>query len=358
MSPADFEPMPLDTVNPTRRLAEPATGIRLYEADDEVGVIELLQAAFGRWPQTIEGLPAAEFFRWKHLENPFGQSVMLVAADEDGEVQGFISYLRWRLRTPSADFEALRVVDLAVRPGSRRRGLFVDLGREGPSHFPEEIALTFSIPNRLAKPGGSKLGPTEVGALRRYLRPRHGALGWIALGAARLRREEGGEPAVEAMPASEALGDEGVAELLPGSEASDQRLCTAKDLEYLRWRYGSLVRYRAIRVERDGRLAGLAIFRLRRWGRLWVSVVCELLEAPGEGRLARSMLKQVARASRADCLLCHFPSGSAARRAAARSLFVRLPRPQPLLVRQIGPVAPDPLSFDSWALGYGDVDLL
>jgi len=44
-----------------------------------------------------------------------------------------------------------------------------------------------------------------------------------------------------------------VQSLLEVSSAVDGRLSTMKDLPYLRWRYGSFDRYRAVRIDSAGR---------------------------------------------------------------------------------------------------------
>ncbi len=134
---------------------------------------------------------------------------------------------------------------------------------------------------------------------------------------------------------------------------------TVKDLDYLRWRYGSLSLYRAIRVHRGGRLAGLAIFRLQRRGPLLGARVCELLVAGGDRRVARHLLRQVVKAAPVDHLTCHFPSRSAQRQAAVQCGFLRVPRgPVPVIWLLSRAVVPDPSRPASWALCLGDFDLL
>jgi hypothetical protein len=56
--------------------------IRAYEPGDEDEVLALLTASLGGGPT---GARSAPFFRWKHLDNPFGRSLMLVATT-DGRV--------------------------------------------------------------------------------------------------------------------------------------------------------------------------------------------------------------------------------------------------------------------------------
>jgi hypothetical protein len=48
---------------------------RPYANEDEPAVLELLESSLGGGPA---GHRPAELFRWKHLENPFGTSFLLI----------------------------------------------------------------------------------------------------------------------------------------------------------------------------------------------------------------------------------------------------------------------------------------
>ncbi|MGH9197936.1 MAG: GNAT family N-acetyltransferase, partial [Acidimicrobiia bacterium] len=65
--------------------------IRRYETNDESEVLDLLRLSLGGGPGG-ERLP--EFFRWKHLQNPFGPSFMLVA-ERDERIIGLRAFMRW-----------------------------------------------------------------------------------------------------------------------------------------------------------------------------------------------------------------------------------------------------------------------
>lgn len=137
------------------------------------------------------------------------------------------------------------------------------------------------------------------------------------------------------------------------------RLHTVPDLGYLRWRYGNVGGYRAVRELQDGQLTGLALFRVRVRGRSRVTNVCELLVREGDHRSARRLLSRVAAAPAVDFVVCHFPPGSTARRAAVRVGFIRAPFGLlPTVRRLTDGVLPDPVAPEAWALTLGDVDQL
>ena len=79
--------------------------VRPWRDDDLAPVLDLLQAALGDGPA---GSRPAEFFTWKHLENPFGPSLMLVA-EADGRPVGLRAFMRWRFRTGERTIEAVQL---------------------------------------------------------------------------------------------------------------------------------------------------------------------------------------------------------------------------------------------------------
>ncbi|MDQ6834735.1 MAG: GNAT family N-acetyltransferase [Actinomycetota bacterium] len=329
--------------------------IRLYREEDEPAVLSLLHTAFGRWPDDVDVRDPTELFRWKHMANPLGRSVMVVA-EADGTLIGFAAWVLWRMSASGQTFAAFRGVDLAVHPRHRRKGVAAALTRDGINHFPKDAAFTFSEPNELRRSGSLKGGTAEVGAFPLLVRLRAP----LRTAARLIDRNSRTMAVVHAESAAEALRDhEGVAALLAHVEQSDVRLSTVKDPDYLAWRYGGLPYYRAIREHRDGRLAGLAIFRVRSRGRSLVTNLCELLVPPGDRATSRRLLHRVVHAAAVDYIICHFPAGSTARQAAMRCGFLRLRSgPVPTLRRIRDDITPDPGDRRSWAICLGDLDLL
>jgi len=103
---------------------------RPYGDDDEPGVLELLQAAFGRWPRRVEDQDPEDAFRWKHLANPAGRSLMVVA-EVDGRLVGFAAWMPWRVTAGATVFEVLRAVDVAVDRRYRGQRVYAGAGPRG-----------------------------------------------------------------------------------------------------------------------------------------------------------------------------------------------------------------------------------
>jgi GNAT superfamily N-acetyltransferase len=321
-----------------------ALGVRRFRDEDEPRVLELLQTALGAGPI---GARTPELFAWKHREGPFGPSLMLVA--EQGErIVGFRAFLRWRFRAGGRTLEAVRAVDTATHPDHWGKGVFSRLTSTALDSLRGEADLVFNTPNSRSLPGYLKLGWQVAGTVPVRVRP---ARPWP-----RARR-----PAVEAESAAAALADgAAVAALLDEASELDERLATPRDPAYLRWRYTGLppLDYRALRESAGGRLRGLALFRVRRRGRLRDAALAELIVAPDGRATARRLLRRLGRAAAVDHITCCLPPGGTADRAARRRGFLRVPRGPTLAVKPLGDFSPAPTELRSWALSLGDLEVL
>jgi GNAT superfamily N-acetyltransferase len=339
---------------PTHPIAlDGAVKVRAFAAEDEPGVLKVLQAAFGEWPRGVQGVAPSEFFHWKHAAGPFGPSILLVA-EADSAVIGFAAYMPWRLRAGGKILTTMRGVDFAVHPSHRRRGAAVALIQAAVRHCSDDVAFIWSNPNEKIRPGSLRSGRREVGRLPRFIRPRGPLLGTIQRARAKGSKTPG-HLRIEAETAAEILRDGARTSLLAGMKQRGDRLATAKDLDYLRWRYGRFEEYRAIRADAGADCDGLVIFRLRRHGSFWVSHVCELFVEQNDPRSARHLLRKVTDAAPADFLSCSFRS----RHTAALSGFVQYRRGTALTTYPLHrDLMPDPTQRASWALSIGDLELL
>lgn len=345
----------------SRQTHEVALTVRPYEDRDELAVLDLLTASLGGGPA---GRRPVEFFRWKHLENPFGRSLMLVAED-GGRMVGLRAFMRWRFAFDGGGVSAARAVDTATHPEYQGRGIFTRLTLGALDILREDTDLIFNTPNEKSLPGYLKMGwevlgtvPVWVG-VRRPLR--------FARGVRSIREPVDVLPEipVSAVGAAEALEDPDAVEALlrgPGAgvEASG-RLSTPRDVDFLRWRYGSapLLDYRAVRIVEEGRLRGLALFRARTRGRLTEASVADVVVGDGDVGAAVRLLRMVARTARVDHLMCSFAPRTDAARAARRSAFLRSRRGVTVVVNVLRPGvgSPDPRRLDAWRFTLGDLEV-
>jgi GNAT superfamily N-acetyltransferase len=336
--------------------ATPIT-VRRYTNADEADVLAVLVASLGAGPA---GRRPPEFFRWKHYDNPFGESFVLVA-EAEGQIVGVRALMRWRFQTEGVPVSAVRAVDTATHPDWQGRGLFSRLTRDAVEQLRQDTDFIFNTPNDKSLPGYLKMGWRVVDDMRisvnirrpiRFARSIRSLNGSAAPATPR--------PAIDALSAADAIELPGVESLLATSMPIGRRLATPKDIAYLRWRYGAapLLDYRAVTTEREGTITGIAIFRVRERGPLWESSLCELIAAPGDGGTCRSLLRAVAESARVDHISCRFPSGSVQSATALRRGFIPSPGRVTFVANPLrDTLAVDPTASGSWALSLGDLEV-
>jgi hypothetical protein len=140
---------------------------------------------------------------------------------------------------------------------------------------------------------------------------------------------------------------------------SDLRIRSNRTCNYLRWRYGlaSGLGYRAVSEVVGGRLAGVAVFRVRPRGELWETTISELLVPEGEVAAAKSLVSQVVEAARVDYVVGHFSDSRTADRAAGARGFFPTPAGIEFVVNSLGDAGLDPRSLSSWGLSLGDLEV-
>lgn len=283
------------------------------------------------------------WFAWKHRGNPFGPSFGWAAVGAGGEVLGVRLLMRWRLAAAGEEIEALRPVDTATVPGSRRRGVFRALAERAVEGARDAgAALLFNNPNRSSRPAYRALGWTLLPPLATAWRP-------VGPGAAARLVEDG-----EALAAiASAHGGAEVTGHRPGAAAgldARARWATARSPGWLSWRFGpgSGRRYAAARLAEADAANGI-VYRVEERRGLRLLVTLELAGAPRE---RRRLALAAARRERARVLVAATGEGTV---GGPGGLAIRRRGPV-LAVRALAPLDPDPLRRGSWALGAGDLE--
>jgi GNAT superfamily N-acetyltransferase len=328
--------------------------VRPYVDADEQAVLGLLNDALGGGPA---GTRPAEFFRWKHLENPFGRSFMLVAQVDD-RIVGLRAFMRWEFVARDRHFRAVRAVDTATHPDHQGKGIFSRLTREALDSLRDQADFVFNTPNEKSLPGYLKMGWQVVGRVPIRIRVRRPIRFVTRARSWRSAKELGVTPPVSAAPADELL-DERIDRLLANAEVS-RGIATPRDGKYLRWRYGAapLLDYRALTTGAAEDVEGLAVFRVRPRGALVEATLAEAIVRPDDSRAAAKLLRAIGASSQIDHVACSFPAGSSPGKAARRLGAIRAPRGMTLVVNPLGhDLDPDPLDLRSWALTVGDLEV-
>lgn len=325
--------------------------------DADVGqVVQLLSTVLGPRPA---GVDRGELFAWKHLGNPFGRSLVLVA-ELDGKIVGLRAFMRWRFVSREGEVPAVRAVDTATDPSLQRRGVFTELTRAALDACESEgVAFVFNTPNERSLPGYLKLGWSRVARWPVWIRARRPFR--ILRAAVRGRHSSGGPVSPPAgtplVPAGEFLSRPEVESMLETAMRPSGLLSTARSPLYLRWRYGGgPVPYMAIGV--GDPTSAFAIVRLRERGRLREAVICELLCAPEGRSQASELLRSIPKAAEADHAVAHFAPDWKGRPGLREAGYWRIPRAGLTFVaRPIAGADPDPLNMRNWALTLGDLEL-
>jgi RimJ/RimL family protein N-acetyltransferase len=291
-----------------------------------------------------------EFFRWKHLQNPFGASPMWVA-ETGGRVVGFRTFMRWELLTPSgAVRRVVRAVDTATDPDYHGRGIFTTLTRAAlDALHVDGVDFVFNTPNEQSRPGYLKMGWQQVGRLPISVRATR--VGSVAtLIRARMPASRSAVGVNVGVSAASAFADAKVLARVLADAPPARRISTNRRPDYYAWRYGfAPLHYRAVTTA-TGLAGGFAVFHLRRRGTALEAAVCDVVVPGGEPRVERELLGRIARETGADYVV---RLGGA---AVGRDGFVRIPRAGPILtVREVS--TSPPVHRRDWELGMGEIEL-
>lgn len=369
----------------------PSIDYRPYTRDDEEQILDLLRVAMKM--ERFPDLPG--FWRWKHYENPFGESPGLVAIGRaegggaeggdsearagagEGKVVGLRVFLRWEWRGPDRVYRAVRAVDTATHPEWGRRGIFERMTTEMISRLTEEgVDFIFNTPNQYSMPGYLKMGWTLVGRLPLRVRPQRPTR---VLKVAAQRSGLGGATAIDEPKDNSAvlelLRDPAVRALLraaadpaarPGGAprpaatgaGSPAGLHTVLTPAYLEWRYGNnrWYGYRAA-FDSKGKSAALVVGRSSRRGELNELLVTDVVTLPDAAsrRLAGRLAVQLARETAAD----YVAVSALGEELGLAGGFVPVGQRGPnLTVRPLRDgLDVDPRDFAAWAASFGDLEL-
>ena len=135
--------------------------IRKSTKEDIPSIVDLLTKTLGEssTPKSIN------YWIWKHIDNPFGESSVLVAETNE-QLTGVRAMMQWKWQKGHELFNALRAVDTATHPDHQGKGVFSVLTQKSVVLAKEEgVNFIFNTPNRKSLPGYLKLGWVSAGKL-------------------------------------------------------------------------------------------------------------------------------------------------------------------------------------------------
>ncbi len=143
--------------------------IRAALSTDKPAIIELLRSSLGE-----STIPKSEgLWAWKHEKNPFGNSYVLVA-EENNTLIGLRAFMQWQWKWNDKVYKTIRAVDTATHPDHQGKGIFKKLTLEQLDRCrADDVRFVFNTPNSQSMPGYLKMGwqiqgniPLKLQALR------------------------------------------------------------------------------------------------------------------------------------------------------------------------------------------------
>jgi GNAT superfamily N-acetyltransferase len=314
----------------------PDIASRPYEDRDLEGVLDLLRAALGETP-ILKRTPA--LFAWKHLDNPFGRSILMVA-EADKRIVGLRALMRWELDHPRGRLRCVRAVDTATHPDYQRRGIFRMLTEHAvASAQADGIDLIFNTPNPQSGAGYLSMGWNEVDHIGVMARPMYGLL--------RRRPPPVGAPDPAEFTDVPVLTAEPIV-----ATRTSARLRTPRTADYLKWRFTDHPTARYV-LYSSGADAVIVRPNIRKGRR---ELVVSDIFGPAPDKLLRPWLRKCG----ADYAAGWFSKDSPERRAAVRAGLLPVPRMQSLrlIARPLRSLPIDVFDLNNWDFAMSDLELL
>ena len=258
-------------------LSSPKLLIRPAIAGDLPRILELYRFTMGGLPK----MRSEAYWKWKHLDNPFGASPVMLAWEGD-ELIGMRVFLRWQFLRGGRVVNAYRAVDTATHPAHRGKGIFTALTMHMLSHLEAgPPALIFNTPNASSKPGYLKMG-WQTHARTRLL-----------LGARPFARLFKGERTDAGSVPATAFDFIGVEDIISTWQAGNEGSFMVRySPAYLQWRYAAVpVADYEVALRRGSDSSVLVIYRMKRTKGLNEMRICEVFLAGVDcGRLFKNLI--------------------------------------------------------------------
>lgn len=335
--------------------------IRRGSLEETDRILELVRLSLG------EGLiPRSEaYWRWKHFENPFGDSPILLA-EHEGKLVGLRVFMRWEWIKGGRTFRAVRAVDTATHPDWRGKGIFSRLTRQLVDEMREEgVDFIFNTPNEQSRPGYLKMGWESVGRTDVSLRP----LSPFRMARAFIGRKNAAAEHVEIPSPQFETAEEAFAN--PGLRALTESITTTTESggystplswEYLRWRYAHIPGFTYHVLQEHTEDGGAAVFfRYKTQGQLLELRIGDIIMGSSRESetILSGLLKLLIRKAGADYTSA-MPVDDRQNRILRRQFFLPAVSIGPILtVRPLNELsaAPSITSKKSWRASTGALEL-
>lgn len=135
--------------------------VKQASINDIPNIVELLKLSLGE--SVVE--KSSTIWNFKHVDNPFGPSHVLVATDNETFV-GVRALMKWNWQLKNQVWVAYRAVDTATHPDFQGKGIFKNLTLNALDDVQEnQETFVFNTPNDKSRPGYLKMGWVVVDSL-------------------------------------------------------------------------------------------------------------------------------------------------------------------------------------------------
>lgn len=206
-------------------------------------ILKVLKASLGE----TSSKKTEEVWRFKHVENPFGKSLVLVAI-EDEHIIGVRALMKWKWQFGEQEFLSYRAVDTATHPKHQGKGIFKKLTLKAIEIIKERgDDFIFNTPNTQSLPGYLKMSWEVVDKVKIRIIPTNPFVWFNAKQTSNYKIYNN-------------VSDAQLSRLISNQNnfnAGKNNLFTFKSLEYLSWRFENnpLQKYE-IKTDKDYYLAG------------------------------------------------------------------------------------------------------
>jgi len=263
--------------------------IRPATEDDLSAIITLTKQCLGE----VGDMRTEAYWRWKHIQNPFGPSPVLMAWEGDMLI-GLRAFMPWRFRYQHKDVLAYRAVDTATHPDHQGKGIFSKLTLALIEQLKAGApALIFNTPNHKSMPGYLKMGWQQVGRTR--LRAKIHPL--------QIVKHRFSHAPVQ-VPSPVLFPDDLDQLLKSWQQGRAQEMTTAYSMDYLRWRYQQIpgVNY-GLKTVKKGDSMAVVIYRLKPSRAISeLRLVDIFYEGPEKRRVVRTALNELAETYQPDVM--------------------------------------------------------
>jgi GNAT superfamily N-acetyltransferase len=214
--------------------------IRPAAPADVPAIIRLLRDSLGE--STTR--KSENLWQWKHEQNPFGGSDVLLAEEGD-KLIGVRAFMKWEWQWKGQILKAVRAVDTATHPAHQGKGIFKKLTMHQVDLCKQQgVDFVFNTPNEQSRPGYLKMGWAEQGRMPLKF---HLHAPW-SFAMAMVMGRGAASGAGDAMPEDPTPAQQwpaAVAALLNGFSEVTDCLATVLSPAYIAWRYAGnpLFRY-------------------------------------------------------------------------------------------------------------------